>query len=192
MYNENIHQSVSKEGVVMKRVFLTGPKARVLGVTILLLSFCIACSGQPQALHIEVTEVITSDGEPFNASGPAVDNNLICPSGTVSDVNVSQSGSSQGAFSHFDVLKKFDCADGSGTFDIEMKVKLEDATGNTTASWKLVSGSGNYANLSGEGKLVGTAIVQGTSIFDVYDATTLKDLLNGDLASGRGRCESTK
>jgi len=28
------------------------------------------------------------------------------------------------------------------------------------------------------------------AIFDVYDTTTLQDLLEGDLMSGRGRCES--
>lgn len=169
MYNDYIHQSVSKESVVMKRVFRAGPKALFLGVTIMLLSLCIACSGQPLSLHIEVSEIITTDGETFNASGPAVNNNVVCTTGTVSDGNVSQSGSTQGAYSHFDVLKKFDCADGSGTFDIELKVKLENATGNTTASWKLANGTGNYANINGEGNLVGTAIVQGTSIFDVYD-----------------------
>jgi len=169
MYNEYIDQSTSKESVVMKRAFRIGPKAPFLGVTIILLSLCIACSGQPLSLHIEVSEVITSDGETFNASGPAVNNNVVCPSGTVSDVNVSQSGSAQGAYNHFDVLKKFDCADGSGTFNFEMKVKLENATGNTTASWNLASGTGNYANINGEGNLVGTAIVQGISIFDVYD-----------------------
>ena len=153
----------------MKRAFRAGHKTLFLGVTIILLGLSIACSGQPQSLHIEVSDLISSDGDTFNASGPAVNNTIICPSGTVSDVNVSQSGSTQGAFSNYDVLKKFDCADGSGTFEIELKVKLENATGNTTASWQLANGTGNYANLSGEGTLVGTAIVQGTSIFDVYD-----------------------
>jgi hypothetical protein len=63
----------------------------------------------------------------------------------------------------------FACADGSGTFDIDMNVKLENATGNTTANWNVAGGTGVYANLKDNGSLVCTAIVQGTSILDVYD-----------------------
>jgi len=153
----------------MKRTFHSGPNLLLVGLTVLLLSVCIGCAGPPQSLHIEVSEIINTDGETFTATGPAVTAGDVCPSGTVSDLNVTQTGSGQGPYSSFDVLKEFDCADGSGTFNLDLKVKLENASGNTTATWQVAGGTGNYANLQGNGALVGTAIVQGTSIFDVYD-----------------------
>lgn len=155
----------------MKRAFHSGLNVVLLVLTVVLLSVSIACAGPPKSLHIEVSEFISTDGETFTASGPAVVAGDVCPSGTVSDLSVTPTGSSQGPHSFFDVVKEFDCADGSGAFNFDMKVKLENATGNTTANWQVAGGTGNYANLQGNGTLVGTAIVQGTSILDVYDGT---------------------
>jgi hypothetical protein len=89
----------------------------------------------------------------------------------VIDLDVDQYRPPQGSYTYFKVLKRFDCDDGSGTFDIKMKVKLENATGSTTARWKFAGGTGDYANLNGHGTLVGIPIVQGTSILDIYDGT---------------------
>ena len=50
-----------------------------------------------------------------------------------------------------------------------MKVKLEKATSNTTANWKIAGGTGAYGALKGNGKLVGTALTPTVSIVDVYD-----------------------
>ena len=147
----------------MKRAFRTRSIALLLGLTMALLSVSVAFAAPPQPVHIEVEEYIGVSGETFDASG------AVCSKGTVDDLTVYLYGPTQGPYRFLYVLKRFYCDGGSGTFDIEMKVKLENATGNTTAHWKLVAGTGPYANLKGNGSLVGTAIVQGTSIYDIYD-----------------------
>ena len=128
-----------------------------------------AFAAQPLAIHIEVDEIIATSGEPFAASGPAVDAGLVCPSGTVEDLSTKVSGPPAGAFSILHVLKHFNCEDASGTFDIALTVKLNNSTHYTTASWRIVAGTGDYAGLHANGSLAGTPIVPGDSIHDVYD-----------------------
>ena len=128
-----------------------------------------AFAAQPLAIHIEVDEIIATSGEPFAASGPAVDAGLVCPSGTVEDLSTKVSGPPAGAFSILHVLKHFNCEDASGTFDIALTVKLNNSTHYTTASWRIVAGTGDYAGLHANGLLAGTPIVPGVSIQDVYD-----------------------
>jgi hypothetical protein len=67
------------------------------------------------------------------------------------------------------VLKHFVCADGSGTFDIKLNAKLDLITGETTASWVVAGGTGEYASLHCSGNLSGAPIVRGESILDLYD-----------------------
>ena len=61
------------------------------------------------------------------------------------------------------------CGDGSGTFDMKMHVRLNLLTSYTEAEWKISEGTGDYADLWAGGKLVGTPVVPGFSIFDVYN-----------------------
>lgn len=120
-------------------------------------------------LHIVAQETIATSGEPFTASGSAVSTGLVCPTGTIDDLEVVVSGPPAGNFRILNVLKRFYCDDSSGTFDVKMVVKLDLLTHQTTAHWKIVGGTGSYVNLKGNGTLVGTPIVPGTSIEDVYD-----------------------
>jgi len=122
----------------------------------------------PLDVHIQVDELIGGLGvdEPFTASGSAVDAGLICAVGMVQDVSVSTSGAPSAPFRIIQVLKRFTCGD--GTFDVRMVVHLDLATNYTTAHWRVVSGTGNYADLQGNGSLVGTPIVPGASIHDDY------------------------
>jgi hypothetical protein len=123
----------------------------------------------PQGLHIEADEVVATSGEAFIASGPAVDSGTVCAGGTVDDVSVEAFGNQTGSKLTLHVLKRFNCEDGSGTFDIRLVVKLDLVTNYTTASWVIVGGTGDYTSLHGNGSLAGTPIVPGTSIHDVYD-----------------------
>ena len=66
-------------------------------------------------------------------------------------------------------MKQFVCDDGSGSFDVSMVVRLDLTTSYTTAQWRIVGGTGDYAYLRGNGSLIGTPIVPGSSIDDVYD-----------------------
>lgn len=122
----------------------------------------------PLDVHIQVDELIGGLGvdEPFTASGSAVDAGLICAAGMVQDVSVSTSGAASAPFRVIQVLKRFTCGD--GTFDIRMVVHLDLATNTTTARWRVVSGTGDYVDLHGNGSLVGTPIVPGASIHDDY------------------------
>lgn len=125
----------------------------------------------PQNVHIEVAELIGGIGvnEPFTASGAAVDNGVICATGMVQDVSVSTFGSPSAPYRNIQVLKRFTC--GTDTFDVSMVVKLDLATNYTTASWRIVGGTGGFAGLRGRGSLVGTPIDPGNSILDVYDGS---------------------
>ena len=128
-----------------------------------------AFAAPPLKVHIEVDEIVATSGEPFLASGPAVLAGLVCPSGTVDDLSGTVSGSPGGAFSILHVLKRFNCDDASGTFDVALTVKLNNSTHFTTASWRIVAGTGNYVGLHANGSLAGTPIVPAVSIHDVYD-----------------------
>ena len=134
----------------------------------LALSASPATAKAPLGVHIESIKTIGGVGF-FVATGSAVDAGLMCETGTEDEVVlvVTRPGAG-GRFTILEVLKRFTCDDETGTFDVRMTVKLFP-DGTTTAKWKVVAGTGDYVGLRGHGKLVGTPIVQGTSITDVYD-----------------------
>ena len=121
------------------------------------------------SLHIVVEETIsgTPVSETFTASGTAVATGLICVSGDVIEIGGTAPINSGGPFQTFWVTKQFKC--GTDTFDVEMFVRLNTATGYTKAKWEIVGGTGAYTNLQGKGRLKGTPITLGVSILDVYD-----------------------
>ena len=133
---------------------------------IFVFSFSGAFAAAPLSLHMEVVDVIGGSGEPFSASGPAVDNGVICASGTVDDISIVTKASNPN-FTLLDVHKRFYCGD--GTFDIFMLVRIDNATLETRARWQLGAGTGNYAGLRGGGRLEGTPVHPGVTILDVYD-----------------------
>jgi hypothetical protein len=141
----------------------------VLALMLIAVSVTVAGASPPLGLHIEVDEFIGTSGETFYASGVAVDDGAVCPTGTVDDVSTLVSGAPGGSVSILHILKRFYCADSSGTFDVRLVVKLDNDTHYTTASWKMISGTGLYTGLKGNGSLAGTPIDPGVSIHDVYD-----------------------
>lgn len=137
----------------------------VVAVLILTLTSAAAVLAAPPAsVHIEVSETMgIPSPDPFTATG------ALCPEGTVYDVSSTSSGPPGGTFRIIRADKHFECADGSGTFDVTMVVYLDLVTHQTTATWRITGGTGDYADLHGNGTLVGTPIVPGASIYDVYD-----------------------
>jgi len=121
----------------------------------------------PLEVHIEHPYDPTPG--PFTATGPAVDTGVVCPTGDVFDLSFKRSGPPGGTFRILRVLKQFLCDDGSGTFDVKLVVRLDLTTPGTTASWRVVGGTGDYVGLHGNGKLVGIPIVPGSGILDIYD-----------------------
>jgi len=125
-----------------------------------------ALAAPPLDVSIIAEETIpASTGGTFLASGGAVATGLICPAGTTSNVVGPAHGTTVVTFR---VDKTFTCTDGSGTFTARMNVRLDPVTGETEASWRVVTGSGSYALLRGTGKLIGVPIVVGISITDYY------------------------
>ena len=148
-------------------------KAGIL--TLLMVAFLLVINvssvfaGKPLAIHIEVEEAIGVGAlEPFDASGPAVDDGVVCETGKVEDLSIT-SNENQGPFYTVWAHKRFYCDDGSGTFDVKMVVQLDKITNATTARWRLFGGTGDYIKLRGQGSLVGIPIIPGVSIFDIYD-----------------------
>ena len=138
-------------------------------VLLLAINVTTALAAPPLAIHIEVLEWIgSSSTEPFTATGPAVDDELVCGTGMVEDLAVSGNNPG-GPFQTLWVVKRFHCDDTSGTFDVKMVVKLDNATHDTTANWKIIGGTVNYVNLKGNGKLVGISNFPVTSILDIYN-----------------------
>lgn len=140
----------------------------LIAFVLLAITVSTVFAAPPLDVHIQVDELIGGIGvnEPFTASGAAVDAGLICAAGMVQDVSISYTGAPSAPFRIIQVLKHFSCD--AGTFDVRMVVQLDLATNYTTASWRVVSGTGNYADLRGNGSLVGTPIVVGESIHDDY------------------------
>lgn len=129
-----------------------------------------ALAAPPLAVHIEVPATINPDPDPFVASGPAVNAGALCPTGTSTDLSVVIVADPPGTTIRIlKVVKRFICDDGSGTFDVNLVVKLDLATHETSARWSIAGGTGDYVGLHGNGNLIGTPIVPGSSIFDVYD-----------------------
>ena len=129
-----------------------------------------AMAAPPMNVHIVADENIYTTGN-FTITGDAVDSGLVCPTGTTENITNVPSGPPGGDFVNLRVIKRFTCDDLSGTFDVLLLVRLDLVTHYTTARWTVVDGTGDYASLQGRGFLVGTPVVPGESITDVYDGT---------------------
>ncbi|MEN8173755.1 MAG: hypothetical protein ABFS03_12870, partial [Chloroflexota bacterium] len=117
----------------------------------------VMAAGPPLAVEIlDIGHDIGGGFGSFTASGPAVDGGLVCPAGDVYDTHTNSSGPPGGTLRILNVDKLFVCDDFSGTFDIQMVVRLDTSTGYTTANWIVTGGTGDYAGLHGKGKLDGT------------------------------------
>jgi hypothetical protein len=123
-------------------------------------------------LDVSITAIETlpvTEGGSFAASGPAVDAGLICAGGTTSNGFVGPTHGTNPV--RFQVNKTFHCDGSSDTFTLRLRVALDVNTGDTTANWKVLSGTGPYSSLKGHGTLIGTPIVSGESITDVYSGS---------------------
>jgi len=147
----------------------------VLGEWVLVVdAICTDAPASRSAVHIVVPSTIdTGDKDPFTATGPAVDAGTVCPTGDVSDLEVIIRGNPGRNVRILRILKHFKCGDGSGTFDMRLVVRLDltpYANPRTTGRWRVVRGTGRYAQLRGIGGLIGTTIVNAPeSVLDTYD-----------------------
>lgn len=114
------------------------------------LPFATVQAARAQSVAFDVQTTLGSpSGGPFVATGPAVDNDLVCPDGSTTDVSLDISGGG-GGHTGFHVLKDFICSDGSGSFLLKLEVRTS-STGFGTYSWLVVGGTGAYLDLKGSG-----------------------------------------
>ena len=107
----------------------------------------------------------------FEASGPAVDQGLICESGTVEDTRIILAGfQSPTGRIQIPVRKTFTCDDGSGEIFIKIQVHLDLSSQTETFSWVVLGGTGDYSDLhgSGGGTTVGDGSEPQTGNFNNY------------------------
>jgi hypothetical protein len=107
----------------------------------------------------------------FVATGGAVDDSLICASGSVIDTRLIFAGSQSGRGAQIPVRKTFTCDDASGTIFVKIQVHLDFASSTETFSWVILGGTGAYEKLrgSGEGSTVGDGSDPQTGNVNSYD-----------------------
>ena len=151
--------------LVKKRIF-----SILIAMLLLVGNVSMVVAAPPEPIHIEVLEYPGDweTPEPFTASGDAVTKGMVCATGEVVDLSVTVNSAS-GPYLILWIDKQFTCDDLSGTFDVKMVVKLDLTTSDTTARWRIVGGTGQYASLKGRGSLVGYANPSAGNILDVYD-----------------------
>ncbi len=132
----------------------------------IILAFIVFITPAAASTPQDVTILSDMSGWPngtFEASGPAVEAGSICPTGTVVDYTAS-TAAGQGSVLILFVHKHFECSDGSGSFEMDLNVRL--GSNGTYARWLIVSGSGAYGNLFGEGWVYATYTESG--LYDTY------------------------
>jgi len=100
----------------------------------------------------------TIPGE-FQARGAAVHRGLLCPSGTV----LGARNGDGGPLFDFTVAYTFTCDDGSGTFGIDLSVRLFKPR-RTFFIWSVTDGTGDYTGLLGGGFGIGRPSPLGSDV----------------------------
>jgi hypothetical protein len=121
-----------------------------------------AAAAKPLEVHISSDFYQATFSGTFEAFGSAVNAGIICHSGVFEDY-----GGVLISSGLLIVYKHFMCDDNSDTFEMKLMVKF-DETGST-ATWRIVDGSGSYSKLHGLGSLVGTRESYG--MHDEYTGT---------------------
>jgi hypothetical protein len=127
-----------------------------------------AASSPPANVMFEVQTTIPEGGPnhgPFVATGPAVDEGIVCASGETTDVGFHASGFQSDKGVNYQVVKLFVCDDGSGEFSAKLQVRADRRGDNY--NWNIVGGTGSYEKLHGTG--TGTGLPTPDGVFDIFD-----------------------
>jgi hypothetical protein len=143
-------------------------RQRAFVLTLVLVGVIALCgtagAATPQPVTISVTTVVSDPSDPFTSAG-----GVVCASGTVSTPFVRFNGAQSGTQAQIHVGKHFVCPD--GTFDLLLRVTLDFTTGDDIGTWSVVSGTGAYTLLHGDGTITGTDIVPFVVIQDEYSGS---------------------
>ena len=150
----------------MKRVMI----AVVLGILFVAVAAPVGAT-TPSGVDIEVESSLLGAPSPFVASGPAVDDGVMCRSGVVFDASLRVAGVSPTGI-NWQGIKHFTCDDGSGEFFVNLQARIDFRKG-TTFNWNVISGTGDYEKLHGAGSGVGIDGVPcgnpDECVLDLYD-----------------------
>jgi hypothetical protein len=91
---------------------------------------------------------------------------LVCASGTVQDAKYIAAGRPDGGHWNFRIEKVFECADGSGSFVVNLKAHVYFDPYSDVGTWNVLQGTGAYAKMNGNGALSGSPFDGG--VLDVY------------------------
>ena len=112
-----------------------------------------AAATTPSDVAFEVESSLLGVPGPFTASGPAIDEGLMCETGIVVDAAGKVTGLSPTGFS-FHGIKHFACDDGSGEFYVNLQARIDFSRG-VSFNWNILNGTGDYENLHGAGSGIG-------------------------------------
>jgi len=150
----------------MKRVMI----AVVLAILFVAVAAPVGAT-TPSGVNIEVESSLLGDPGPFVASGPAVDDGLICDTGIVVEDSLRVAGVSPTGF-NWQGIKHFTCDDGSGEFFVNLQARIDFRKG-TTFNWNVINGTGDYEKLHGAGSGIGIygvpCGVPEQCVLDLYD-----------------------
>lgn len=138
----------------------------ILIMTLLLAMAASVGATAPSDVGIEVETSLLGAPSPFLASGPAVDDGLICNGGVVVD-SAKATGFSRNGF-NLQTIKHFICDDGSGEIFINLQARIDDRKG-TTFNWNVISGTGDYEDLHGAGSGFALGFCGSECVYDIYE-----------------------
>ncbi len=123
------------------------PRRLAISLVVVLLAslgaapLAIAAPGQPVAFEaIESAGVIT-----YNASSP------LCPTGSAVRDNVTGHQSPSGTRLTYDLVVT--CADGSGSFTVRVRAKIDAGLTAATGTWRIAAGTLEWSTLRGGGDM---------------------------------------
>ena len=147
-------------------------KLSILFITFMILILILAvvpaaASSPPSDVNFEVDSLYAGTGT-FTATGPAVDDGIVCETGDTLDVFGKVAGLGNNGY-NIQVIKDFTCDDQSGSFLVKLQVKVF-FSGPLLSSfnWTVIGGDGAYTDLLGSGDGVGLPPNSGFDILDVY------------------------
>lgn len=130
-------------------------------------------AGPPLDLEMVVPTAFAVPGSPdgaFDASGPAVDDGLICDHGVTYTLEGRASGWQSDRLVNFHVFKEFVCDDGSGSFFVKLEVRSDftKTPEYNEFNWTIQGGTGDYEHLRGSGQGMGLYTTP-DGVTDVYE-----------------------
>jgi len=132
--------------------------ALAVGALLALLAISPAAAAGGTRVSITINALAV---ETFTTTGGA-----LCPWGTATTDFGHFGGSANSRAGSFHLTKELTCGDGTGTFTIRVDAATVFGSPTDQGGWSVAGGTGDYANLSGGGSLVGTYVDGG--IIDLY------------------------